>query len=327
MKENELYTESLVAFLDILGFSDAINAAQADQAATQSIAHALDKVQERAAFIEKGAKGAWQMDFRVLAFSDSIVISCPQISEQSFIYMAHIIAAIQMDMMQLQFFIRGAISAGAHYEKEHVFFGPAFIRAHELEKQSVWPRIIVDTVVLQKLNQGAVQKAVESYLLQDQSGIYYFNYLHLVFALDSLQLEEEVKKSKNKWVDLTRIFQQHKQYLLEAVDKIKVTKPYDLLPKYHAVASYHNQYIKELCEDLPITENYEDVDPNTTLGKLVSIYETYASSKQGVEVKDIRSYLQELTKALYKQRDSLKACEIDLSGVFGPLYPHISNIA
>ena len=324
MGEDKLYTESLVVFLDILGLTDTIRETETDQDAIESIADTLNEVQKITRLINSRSKRTWQMDFSVYAFSDSIVISCPEISRKSFILMAHIISAIQIDIMRRQFFLRGAMSAGAHYEKGRVFFGPALVRAYEMEKLSIWPRVIIDPVVLQKLSADTVQTALESYLLRDQNGLCYFNYLHLALALYTSQKEEEPTEGQVTEVDFTKRLRQHKQYLLDAIDRIKAKARFDLLPKYHAVADYHNRYIKDLYQDLPTTENYKEVDPNTATGQIMDIYRAFASSQRGVTENDIESFSHQFTELLYKERDLIQACEIDLSSIFGPLYPHIS---
>jgi len=216
------------------------------------------------------------------------------------------------------------VSAGSHYEKEQVFFGPAFIKAYELEKLSVWPRVLVDTSVLQKLEKGTVQTALRSYLLQDESGLYYYNYLHLDFVLYTFQIEEEIRNGK-KQVDFTKRYREHKEILQAAVAKIIEKQRYDLLPKYHAVANYHNRYIKRLYGALPSTQKYEEIDPDSPTGQIINMYRVLVSSKKRAKTDQTELIVQEFVKALYNERQSLLDCEIDLSKTFGPLYPHISE--
>ncbi len=318
-----MYTDSLVVFLDILGLTDTINENKDNQVAVESIANTLHKIQKMASFMEIGARESWKTEFKGYAFSDSIVISCPEISEKSLIYAGHIIAAIQWEIMRDLYYIRGAITAGPHYEKEHVFFGPAFIAAYELEKLCSWPRVIVDTSVLKRLKKHDVEEAPLPYLLQDEYGLYYFHYLHFIYVLYLLELEQKIKENKSISSDATDKLKQHKQCLIKSVEKVIARGRYDLLSKYHAVAKYHNQYIDELYKGLPRTDDYEKVDLNTTLGKLLNNFKVFAPSRQGLEMGEIEMYLESWTKALYQLREPLKACKINLIETFTPLYPHM----
>src|SRR4030043_457790 len=159
------------------------------------------------------------------------------------------------------------VSAGSHYEKEQVFFGPAFIKAYELE---------------------------------------------------------EIRNGK-KQVDFTKRYREHKEILQAAVAKIIEKQRYDLLPKYHAVANYHNRYIKRLYGALPSTQKYEEIDPDSPTGQIINMYRVLVSSKKRAKTDQTELIVQEFVKALYNERQSLLDCEIDLSKTFGPLYPHISE--
>jgi hypothetical protein len=111
---------------------------------------------------------------------------------------------------------------------------------------------------------------------------------------------------------------------LAMIEKVKAKGRHDLLPKYHTVAVLHNQYIKELYEDLPTTKNWKEVDPKTVTGQIIEIYRGITSSQKGSIVNEIQSFAQDFTKLLYEVRAELQSCQIDLSKAFGPLYPDTS---
>jgi len=105
------------------------------------------------------------------------------------------------------------------------------------------------------------------------------------------------------------------------VEKIKAKGRIELLSKYHFVAAYHNQYIIELSESLPSTEDHNLVDPKTPTGQLVQVLRNIASSRQGVDDIDIEKFLQEFVKVLCKERELLQSQVIDLRNIFESLYP------
>ena len=321
-----MYTDSLVAFLDILGLTDRIRETETDHSAVASIAGVLNEVNKIASTINSDLKESLRIDISAHAFSDSIILSCPEISRRSFIAMANIVSETQFDIMGLEFFLRGAISAGAHYEKDGIAFGPAYIKAYEMEKLSVWPRVMIAPVVLQKLPPQTVEAAVESYLVRDQSGLCYLNYLDLVLKRSVLLPFVSTAKGEPRQIDVTKILEQHKQYLLSAITNLKAKGQLHLLPKYHAVADYHNCYMRALYEDLPKTADYREVDPTTGTGQLINSFKEFASTQKEVKSEDIESIIQEYTRGLYEDRDQIQACEIDLVEVFGELYPHINAL-
>ena len=316
-----MYTESLVVFLDILGFSNEILDTETDPDATEYLADMLKDVKRSADIINGRAKAAWKIDFSAHAFSDSIVISCPDISDKSFMFMAHLISALQMTIIGHDFLLRGAMSAGGYYEEGEVCFGPALVRAYQMEKRNPWPRVSIDPLVLQKLDSNSVNIALQSYLSRDNDGLCYFNYLHLDQAFKSSTIVGKHKSPQEAAAILAEDLQKHKERLLIMVEKIKAKRRTDLLPKYHAVAVYHNHYIKELYEQLPSKDDYKLVDPETPTGKIIQILRDIASSRQGVADSNIETFLREFVKVLCKQRGLLQSQMIDLYRVFGSLYP------
>ena len=321
-----MYIQSLVAFLDILGLTDSIRETEKDRSAIDSIAGMLKQVNKMASIINSRRKKRYQIDFSAHTFSDSIVLSCPEISRESFITMANIVSAIQFAIMQHGFFLRGAMVAGGHYEKDGIAFGPAYIKAYEMEKLSVWPRVMIATVALQKLPPQSVVAAVESYLIRDQSGLCYLNYLDLVLKQSVTLQSTPIAKGEPSQIDVTKKLKQHKQYLLSAITNVEAKGQLDLLPKYHALADYHNRYMRKLYEDLPKTADYREVDPTTGTGQLINSFKEFASTQKEVKSEDIESIIQEYTRGLYEYRDQIQACEIDLVEVFGELYPHINAL-
>jgi hypothetical protein len=321
-----VYTDSLVAFLDILGFTDSIRETENDPSKARTIADMLSIVHRVAEITNKRAKESWKIEFVCHAFSDSIIISCPTVSTKALICMAHVIAMFQFDIMQGHFFLRGCVSAGGHYDKAGVAFGPAFLRAYEMEELSTWPRVLIDPLVLKKLPSHAVKTALQSYISRDENGLYYFNYLHLLAVQHALSLEgQHFTREEFSRISFSEPLEKHKQLLTAAARKLIEDSRLDLLPKYHALAHYHNRYVREVYQDLPTQKNYKDVDPNTITGQIINSINILASSREGIKRKDIDSMLTLYTEVLYRDRIDTKKCEIDLGSVFGPLYPHLKH--
>jgi len=316
-----LYKNSLVAYLDILGLTDAIDETRNIPSKADKIFNMLAEVHNTAKLIMEGANSRWKMDIKVHVFSDSVIISYPDLSSDAFIRIAHIISAMQWVIMPHHFFFRGAVSWGGHYEQDEVYFGPAFIDALRLEKQCVWPRVIIDPVVLKGLDSSELERAAESYLIRDANGLFYLNYLHLASVVQLLYSEEN-DASK---IDPTSAYKRHKKYLLGAVDEIKAKARVDLLSKYHSVGRYHNDHVTYIIEGLPTSDNYREIDQNTEVGELITIIKTALLTKENLTEAEADSYLSSYVQKLNKAREIMTECKINLETTFDYLYPNISD--
>jgi hypothetical protein len=316
MVTNQIYHESFVVFLDLLGFTDAVYERRDDAEGTKLIVETLKKIQNNIDFIQGGAKEKWKKDIRLKAVSDSIVITCSDISAESFVLLANTIAAIQVLTIPHLFFFRGAMTVGPVYEEGSILFGPAYINVLNLEKLSNWPRVVVDTSVLDKLPGFDIRTARKAYLNQDESGLYYLNYLHLVSGLDILRVWDEVEKDRDAKIDYIGRFYEHKKYIETAVKMVIEKGKITLLPKYHALANYHNEYMKALLTDLPSDPDYKKIGTDNAVGDLIGNLRTFTSSRERITADDIESIVKALVEGLVKDRESIMGCLIDLSAIY-----------
>jgi len=120
----------------------------------------------------------------ITQFSDSIIISF-LINEKSEVFHTLIeLLHLTMELLRYGFVIRGGISLGKCFHNNTRVFGPAIIKAVELEKKAENPRIIIEKKVLKKgCENHANHHRLEdeySYLMdlvkQDDDGEWYLNY-------------------------------------------------------------------------------------------------------------------------------------------------------
>jgi hypothetical protein len=172
------YEDRLVAYLDILGWEDATS-----RLAPEKLIEALEVVHEeprsfneaeRKRLIEFGKQPGVQINqgylkIHAAAFSDNIAISQPK----SFGTRIFSIRRICLQLLQLGFLTRGAVSVGQLYHEDNMVFGPALNRAHAIEvKQAVFPRIICDDAVVAMLKDQADFKHE---VISDTDGKYVVN--------------------------------------------------------------------------------------------------------------------------------------------------------
>ncbi|HET6407438.1 MAG TPA: hypothetical protein VFG14_06120 [Chthoniobacteraceae bacterium] len=138
-----MYSEHLIAFIDILGYSELV--AQAD----------FDEV-DRCVRIFLDAFAARDPDQwlgrRTTYFSDTIVTTIPVIHPKSgpqlhglLFHEINALCLAQADLFdRLGVIVRGGLTVGNLIHDETRIFGPAVIQAYKLEQSASFPRIVVD---------------------------------------------------------------------------------------------------------------------------------------------------------------------------------------
>ena len=213
MKEQKdcTYDEGIVAFVDILGFSEYIKKEE----------HTPNKVSNIFEFMKKiiylysdGKIGGVKIAF----FSDSCILTTNNLSISGFetIMMTHYIinSAIYQNIGLLT---RGAVSLGKYYNKDNIAFGSGIIDAYEQEKYSKHTRTIISHSLIEKFGDEIIKTSVVE---KDVDGFYYYNFY-------LLEMADAVKDGN---IDVTKA----KEILLKGKDQI------DFLIK---------KYLYTLCTD------------------------------------------------------------------------------
>ena len=137
---NVQYKKKYVAFIDILGYSnlslDPQNGEEVIKilATTQSLDEEVHKV-----FYKQGVDCTNEV---ITTFADSVYMSYPEGKGQA---MINDIITLQRNIAWRGYFFRGGIVYDDIYDKRPFFFGPAQIKAYEIEsKKAIYPRIVMD---------------------------------------------------------------------------------------------------------------------------------------------------------------------------------------
>lgn len=149
------YEERVVAFVDLLGFKNAVNESINKQNIFNDISKAL-KLNEQ---FQKDNYGVTFMNeaqdgVEIMFFSDSFVISIPTITYDGPLYslLMHLVWQA-LDILDNNFLVRGGVTIGLLYHNGNICFGPAMNRAYYLEsKEAFYPRIIIDEFVLKRMD-------------------------------------------------------------------------------------------------------------------------------------------------------------------------------
>ncbi len=141
------YENRIVAFLDVLGWSDAITKSENDEDLVRTLgvcAKSLHVQQSahywiRECFGSDGPPG----NAHVTQFSDCIVLSATpdQYGLEQIAWKLHSICDL---MLRNGFLVRGAITVGKLLHRDQMCYGPALIEAYEAEKKiAYYPRVVV----------------------------------------------------------------------------------------------------------------------------------------------------------------------------------------
>lgn len=160
----EIYETRVVAFIDILGFSEVIK----DEMKAKQIFDALKEVKDHVDThftSDNYARFKGVFDTQITAFSDSVVIS-GSASQAIIVYLDTLRFAGLL--IKNGFLCRGALSVGKLHHSNGLLFGQAFIDAYKSEtKRAIYPRIIVDKEVESLIAESEINQGEFSHLLKD----------------------------------------------------------------------------------------------------------------------------------------------------------------
>jgi hypothetical protein len=236
--------EYLIAYLDILGFSDLVENANTRKA-KKNIEDMLNLVQGISEqFNKKRIKNCY-INLKVLAISDTIIISTPYKDKN----IRFLFAAVSALAYQLVFFnkllLRGGVAKGELKHQGNLIYGKAYLRACKLEKEAIYPRIIVDKnliedlynkKILEKHNFGisAFSEPSSLWIEHDNDSNYFIDFL-----CDSFFRGGTNDTERNLSLSLTEFcIKNFKKFIQE--NKTKYAENKFILAKYDWLENYFN---------------------------------------------------------------------------------------
>ncbi|MGA8430057.1 MAG: hypothetical protein WB729_09565 [Candidatus Sulfotelmatobacter sp.] len=231
--KDTVYRDSLVSYFDILGFKNVVASSPPDRI-VESLEELLSLSSHDPQFIRVTSRG-------LSAFSDHIVrtVSLDGLSAiQS-------VDAIEFELTELQHiqanlavngvFVRGAITRGPLYIDEDLVFGPALIRAYELEQTiAVHPRVVIDPALLESLARDAN--------LDERLSVLYSRFLFrgddIVHSVDYLQIGDHLSER----LDLLKT---HASLVRKGLSEATLPA---VTSKYRWLASYHDRIVSQVSD-------------------------------------------------------------------------------
>jgi hypothetical protein len=261
---------SIVAFLDILGFSQAIRATTDQEGAQRLVDRILAAIADSRQYVRRTlAKefatnpDCWALKF----FSDNLVVGYPfegaGISPASAAwFIIRCAQRYQLRMVLNGFFLRGGLTQGPICLTDDIIFGSALLECYELEsKASIVPRAIL-AESLQALLARSIRERAEripadaaNSICRDVDGWWFVSYLEAAAGDQGVDWD---------------LVEGHKRSILQSLSG---ATRHDVLPKYGWACRYHNMFCHWHRDSAGYSDRFrvERVDESSAIRRLGEI--------------------------------------------------------
>lgn len=264
-RESLQYETRLVAFLDVLGWTQAIAKSIDSVEITQRLGVTMQGMDSHVKMnawqrLHGGTEG-WPGDPMITHFSDSLLISF-RADKHAKASLEMTLSSIIHQMLFNGFVVRGAVCYGPMIHRESLAYGPALITAYELERrEALWPRVIVEPALGQAWGDGSSIADRDGAIIghhlpwrRFEDNWCFFDYLGDPFRmLDSDQ--RDIQKSKCTFIPLWRNLIEKR--LVEHSDNASIYS------KYAWLGRYFNETFSRNCESdfRPLQMNHKFDQP------------------------------------------------------------------
>jgi len=223
------YTSSVVSYLDIIGFRELV------KNKTPGEISRLLRILGESARPNSLAKFPRSQFTR---FSDTIIRSIPvgKTRPHNLIFELRSLVYAQMALIPLGVTIRGTVTIGDIAQSWGIVYGPAVVRAYDLEKQKAGPpRIIIDEAVLNLFRPHLTSEELRSdfeLLVKEDHATFYVDYLRAC--------ERELNVPEQEYTILLT----HHRDLIRNGLKEHANNPH-IFSKYVWLKNYHERTLRE----------------------------------------------------------------------------------
>lgn len=247
------YRRAVVTFLDILGFGNLVKSGTASEVA------AVLAAVNRFAFAGHDDQDEYEASAVSIGFSDSIVrvrFLDGGNTKHSTGHVLHEIldlCHIQGELIKHDVLLRGGMTVGDIFLKDRTIFGPAMVRAYELESNAaIYPRVVIDPALLngvrddpllRRQDHSASEELAEirKMIERGDSGLWWVDYLRTMFG----ELDDP-----DMW---PLVLEHHKALIMNRYSDKKARGSY--LEKLLWLASYQNKVVEGIPNTVFTTRN------------------------------------------------------------------------
>ena len=212
VRHNISYKESIVVYLDILGFQSLINdtySIQKRRQNKQAIYKIYSALQIIRSILEIDSQNNLNPNYFVMSFSDCIVISFPKARKNQLLDSLYLIQNLLINLNHKGIIIRGGIAKGLIYynTESKMIFGPGLVEAYLLESSAAhYPRVILshDIIDICKANttdydEDEIDLYLKDILTPDTDDMFYIDYFKpLAGDFDNIPYDYSSQLSKTK---------------------------------------------------------------------------------------------------------------------------------
>ena len=242
------YKLTLTTFFDILGFRAIV------ENMDPSLIHDILESMRKESMPDSGLQE--MLEINAIAFSDSIVRSAHLLSESN---LRHPSGLLFFELLNLAFvqsqlvydkgvFLRGAITTERLFLQDGIVFGPALVRAYQLESSAaIYPRILVDDAAMEAFEQLPEILGVRHH--DYPTGLNHVKSLTCV-DFDGQRFVDYLASADNEFsqdYEILDVFDKHFERVSAAAKEAQDTP--SVLSKYHWVASYHNSVVARYSDE------------------------------------------------------------------------------
>jgi len=174
------YEQRAVGFLDILGFEEKVLRSEKEPDYLSEIVEALVNVQIK---INEDQGNSRKTVVNMVNFSDSIILFSA-LTADGFWRVLTYMNLLADELLMRGALSRGGVECGALFHHDRVVFGPAFIRAYQLENNiAQHPRIVLGASAFDAAQrfaseneQGFARQMLQTYIRRDTDGVPYLDH-------------------------------------------------------------------------------------------------------------------------------------------------------
>ena len=260
-KRELIYQDRLVAFVDILGFKDAVNkSAGADEwciKLRKKINRLVDNNESFQLYndafkvlYEEQLKGKAEETAEIKFFSDCIVFSsevAKNINDNIVTIFLKFIMNLAIETANFGFLLRGGITFGKIRHDHNKCFGPAMNRAYLLESETaVYPRILIDGFALKELAKDKfIHNSIEFISPDKSDGLLFLDYLSQKAYFEENDNYYDFDRNR---LDYNQFLKNTKKLITNSLEQYNNNEK--VLEKYQWYKEYYNDTIKKvLCQE------------------------------------------------------------------------------
>lgn len=250
------YRESIVVYLDVIGFSGLVQRSAADPGPVASLLTALEELRPL-----KDME-LWPKNVRFYAFSDTVIYVASKtdgteeaVEATWMLRCLHWAANAQLKLLEHGLMVRGGIAKGLvaeHGGRGMSIFGPALLEAHKLaEDKAQVSRVAIQDSLVPDSMRARWNTDRSSVVFQMNDGIWFLDYLRPPVPL-------VVAPAGREWLDFLRRLERHRKALLDYTEKADSTAE---LARCAWTLWYHNNTIRRVLPPTkgPDSDTVEDM--------------------------------------------------------------------